>query len=367
MMERIFRRIWYDTPKWLGLSSLILLLAPFSLLYGLIVMLRNRLFDRGFVKPERLPGRVISIGNLTVGGTGKTPMVIQLAGMLQDRGYRPAVLSRGYGGTSKHPVNVVSKGDGPLMNHHEAGDEPVLIAKSLAGVPVLTGPRRVLTGDWALKNLGVDVLILDDGFQHRQLFRDINIVLFNAVSPFGNGSLLPGGPLREPLSALKRADIIIATGTYDDVAAARPIALPDGVRAPVFRCYYEPYSLLQGEQDTAFPLEIIKGKKICAFAGIGNPMAFEKTLRSLGADVVVFIPFPDHHRYTQQDVCLIDEKARQCRVEMIVTTEKDKVKLEGFDVFLSGIYALRIEMEFLSAREDFERLLMEKINECPAS
>lgn len=361
MIEQAFRSIWYGTPKLLGLSSLILLLAPFSLLYGLIVRLRNRLFDRGRLKSEKLPCRVISIGNLTVGGTGKTPMVIRIARMLRERGCRPVVLSRGYGGTSKHPVNVVSKGAGPLMSQHEAGDEPVLLAKSLTGIPVLTGPRRALTGNWALKNLDADVLILDDGFQHRHLSRDIDIVLLSAAGPFGNGSLLPGGPLREPPGELKRADIIIATGTYEDVAAGRPIALPDGIQAPVFRCYYQPRELLLGADEKTFPLEFVKGKKICAFAGIGNPMAFLKTLRALGADMAVFMPFPDHHRYTPADVSLIAERARQYQAEMIVTTEKDRIKIEAFDFMLPGLYCLRIGMEFLSGREDFERLLLEKL------
>lgn len=361
MIERIFRRIWYNGSKSPALTIPMLLMAPFSLLYGLIISQRNKRFDLGFVKPARLPCRVISVGNLSVGGTGKTPMVIHLARTLRDRGYLPVVLSRGYGGTSKNPVNVVSKGTQLLLNQHEAGDEPVLIAKSATGIPVVTGPRRTLTGDWAIKNLNADVLILDDGFQHRHLFRDIDIVLLNAASPFGNGNLLPGGPLREPPSALKRTDIIIATGTYDDVMAPRPIVLPDGVHAPVFKCYYQPRNLLHGARETVFPPELVKGKRICAFAGIGNPLAFEKTLTALGADVAVFIPFPDHHRYAQQDIGLIDEQARQCRAEMIVTTEKDKVKLERFDVFLDNIYALRIEMEFLSEREDFERLLLDKL------
>lgn len=357
MIERTIRNLWYDAPKWLGLSSLMLLLAPFSLLYGLIVMLRNRLFDRSFIKSERLSCRVISIGNLTVGGTGKTPMVIRLARMLRDQGYRPIVLSRGYGGASKHPVNVVSKGDGPLVSQTEAGDEPVLIAKALTGVPVLTGPRRALTGGWALKNLSADILILDDGFQHRHLFRDIDIVLINAVSPFGNGRLLPGGPLREPLGALKRADIIIVTGTHEDITGGRPIALPDGIQAPIFRCYYQPRDLVQGSPEKTFPLEFVKGKRICAFAGIGNPMAFLKTLRALGAEVAVFMPFPDHHRYKPADATLISERARQYQAEMIVTTEKDRIKIEAFDFMLPGIYVLRIGMEFLSGREDFEKLL----------
>jgi tetraacyldisaccharide 4'-kinase len=361
MIERIFRKIWYDGSEYPALTIPMLLMAPFSLLYGRIVAARNRRFDLGVVKPARLPCRVVSIGNLTVGGTGKTPMVIHLARTLRDRGYRPVVLSRGYGGTSKNPVNVVSKGAELLLNQYEAGDEPVLIAKSATGIPVVTGPRRTLTGDWAINNLNADVLILDDGFQHRQLARDIDIVLLNAASPFGNGNLLPGGPLREPPSALKRADIIIATGTYDDVMAPGPIVLPDGVHAPVFKCYYQPRNLLHGNPETAFPPELLRGKKICAFAGIGNPTVFEKTLRSLGADVSVFIPFPDHHRYRAPDISLIGDKARQCGAQMIVTTEKDMIKLDAFDVFPGDIYALRIEMEFLSGREDFEKLLLDKL------
>lgn len=360
IMERVFRKIWYDEGKDSAWTLPVLTLAPFSLLYGLIISARNKRFDLKRFAPARLPCRVISVGNLTVGGTGKTPTVIYLARMLKDQGYRPVVLSRGYGGTSKHAVNVVSRGDEPLMKQDAVGDEPFLMAKSLTGVPVLTGTRRVLTGDWALKNLHADVLILDDGFQHRQLARDIDIVLLHAANPFGNGRLLPAGPLREPISALKRADIIIETGTYDDLAAHTSIALPVDVRTPAFRCYYKPRSLLRGGRDTVFPLEIIKGKKICAFAGIGNPGTFKKTLAALGAALAVFIAFPDHHRYTRADVSLISERARQCGAEMIVTTEKDRIKMEAFDIFLNGVYALRIEMDFLSAREDFEKLILEK-------
>jgi tetraacyldisaccharide 4'-kinase len=357
------RRLWYGQRHTTREKMLLLPLALLSLPYRFVVSLRRLLFDRGFFKQHKTGVAVISVGNLTVGGTGKTPMVIMLAQRLQAKGFRPAVLSRGYGSKATSPVNIVSDGERILMGGDEAGDEPVLIAGSAKGVPVLTGAKRILTAAAAVERLGADVLILDDGFQHRQIARNIDIVLLDSANPFGNGLLFPAGPLREPLSALKRADIIIATGTYDDVATPRPMMLPDGVQAPVFKSYYQPRNLLHGARETAFPPELVKGKKICAFAGIGNPLAFEKTLAALGADVAVFIPFPDHHRYTEQDVGLIDEKARQCRAEMIVTTEKDKVKLERFDVFLSGIYALRIEMEFLSAREDFERLLLEKLNE----
>lgn len=355
------RRLWYGQRHTTREKMLLLPLAPLSLLYRFVVFLRRLLFDRGFFKQHKTAVAVISVGNLTVGGTGKTPMVIMLAQCLQAKGFRPAILSRGYGSKATSPVNIVSDGERILMDG--AGDEPVLIARSAKGVPVLTGAERIVTAAAAVERLSADVLILDDGFQHRQIARNIDIVLLNAASPFGNGNLLPGGPLREPLSALKRADIIIATGTYDDVTAPRSIVLPDKVHAPVFKCYYQPRNLLHGARETAFPPELVKGKKICAFAGIGNPITFEKTLAALGADIAVFIPFPDHHRYTEQDVGLIDEKARQYRAEMIITTEKDKIRLEGFEAFLRDLYTLRVEMEFLSGRDDFERLILEKMKE----
>jgi tetraacyldisaccharide 4'-kinase len=355
------RRLWYGQRLTTREKMLLLPLALLSLLYRFVVFLRRLLFDRGFFKQHKTAVAVISVGNLTVGGTGKTPMVIMLAQRLQAKGFRPAVLSRGYDSKATSPVNIVSDWERILMNGAEAGDEPVLIARSVKGVPVLTGAERILTAAAAVERLSADVLILDDGFQHRQIARNIDIVLLDSANPFGNGLLFPAGPLREPLNALKRADMLVVTGTYDDVTAPLPIVLSDGVHAPVFKCYYQPRNLLHGARETAFPPELVKGKKICAFAGIGNPMAFEKTLRSLGANVAVFIPFPDHHRYTEQDVGLIDEKARQCRAEMIVTTEKDKIKLEGFEAFFRDLYTLRVEMEFLSGRDDFERLLLEKI------
>lgn len=365
MIDTLFRQMWYDgtTP---GLTGLRLLLTPFSLIYGLSIALRNKRFDRGLARSVRLPGKVISIGNLSVGGTGKTPMVIGLARMLRDRGYRPAVLSRGYGGTSKHPVNIVSMGTQLLMNHREAGDEPVLIAKSVTDVPVLTGPRRDLTGERALQDLKADVLILDDGFQHRQIYRDIDIVLLDGTNPYGNGHLLPGGPLREPLCALKRADILIATGAVEKVAACRPIRLPDGIHAPLFRCCYQPGNLLEGAAEKALPPDFIKGKRVLAFAGIGNPSAFEKTLTALGATVAMLIPFPDHHRYLEADFDRITAKARQCGANMIITTEKDKIKLDGHEAFLRNVYTLRVDMAFLSGRDDFEKLILAELGKSHA-
>jgi tetraacyldisaccharide 4'-kinase len=363
MIERTLRKIWYDGNRGPELTMFMRLLVPVSMIYKRMVAIKNKRFDLASGDISRLPCRIVSVGNLTAGGTGKTPLVIHLARVLQKRGFRPAVLSRGYGGRSKQAVNLVSGGAQVLMSEVDAGDEPVLIAKSLTGVPVVTGRQRSLAGDWALKNLNTDILILDDGFQHRSLGRDIDIVLLNAGNPFGNGYCLPAGPLREPPDALKRADVIIMTGTYEDVASMRSINPLDDFRAPVFSCYYKPREFVRCAPETVFPPEFVKGKSICAFAGIGNPDAFAETLVSLGARLNVFMPFPDHHRYSKEDISLIAAKALRCGAEMIVTTEKDLIKLDRFDDLSHDIYALRIEMEFLSGGEDFERLLLAKLHE----
>ena len=192
---------------------LLVLLFLLSLFYGLAIRIRNLLFRVGILEPHRLHCPVISIGNLTVGGTGKTPIVMLLAALLKDMGRKPAILSRGYGGTATAPVTVVSTVDHVMGNPEEGGDEPYLMAMSLKNVPVLTGRSRFLTGRYAYEQLGADTILLDDAFQHRQLARDLNIALLKADAPFGNGFLIPRGPLREPRSALKRADAIILTGT----------------------------------------------------------------------------------------------------------------------------------------------------------
>ena len=203
------RTIWYSETDASILNPLTLILSFLSLFYRSVVNLKNRMYDCGIFKQTRFPCKVISIGNITVGGTGKTPTVIMLAKSLKEKGYRPAVLSRGYGGKAKAPVNVVSDGSKILMEQIEAGDEPILIARAAEGIPVLTGPERIDTARFAIENLKANVLILDDAFQHRRIFRDVDIVILDRELPFGNGFLLPRGPLREPTTALNRAHFII--------------------------------------------------------------------------------------------------------------------------------------------------------------
>ncbi|GAI79803.1 unnamed protein product, partial [marine sediment metagenome] len=218
------------------------------------------------------------IGNITVGGTGKTPTVIMLANLLKERGYRPAVLSRGYGGKKRSSISIISDGSNILAKPDEAGDEPALIAKSVNHVPVITGPNRFITGKYAIDHLGADVLILDDAFQHRSLFRDIDIVLLDGKRPFGNGFPLPRGSLREPKKALKRADIIVLTGTdreEEKSLIANKLTPPpcpppsrgrvwEGVKkgisytiklppVPIFRGYHKPKDLVKGSGDDIYP------------------------------------------------------------------------------------------------------------------
>jgi len=218
-----------------------------SLPYGAAVRARNRLFDLGALPQQDVGCPVVSVGNLSVGGTGKTPMAIRVAGMLADRGMRPAVLSRGYGGRSAAPVLVVSDGGRILAGPDEAGDEPVLIARRLPGVPVLAGAKRAVTGRYARENLGADVLVLDDGFQHRWIRRDLDIVLLDSRAPLGNGFLLPRGPLREPPEALGRAGAVVFTRS-EDTAPPSDKGLAAILRGrPVLRTRIRPVKLVAAD------------------------------------------------------------------------------------------------------------------------
>ena len=204
-----WQRIWNDDGSSNRFRPARTILYTISLLYRLIINWRNRLYDHKIFQEVKLPCPVISVGNITAGGTGKTPCVIWLAQMLQEQGFKPAVLSRGYGGKSSSPVNVVSDGSNILLSGTIAGDEPRLIAQTLKGIPVITGPKRILTGKKAIDNFGVNVLICDDAFQHRQIFRDINIVLLDSEKPLGNGYLLPRGSLREPATRAEAMSLIL--------------------------------------------------------------------------------------------------------------------------------------------------------------
>lgn len=359
-MKKLLREILHDDSKPDVMHPLLFSFYLLSLLYGGAVRLRNLLYDCGFFKIRKIGCKVISIGNITVGGTGKTPMVIMLANLLKERGYRPAVLSRGYGGKNRNSINVVSDGRRIFMEHDEAGDEPALIAGSVNDIPVITGRERYLTGKYAVDHMGTDILILDDAFQHRGLSRDIDIVLLNDKRPFGNGFLLPRGTLREQAKALNRADVMVLTGSdreAEEMAIDR--VLP---HVPIFRGYRRPKDIVQGSGDDIYPLEYLKGKTVCAFAGIAEPESFKRTIISLGGEVAAFIRFPDHHRYTERDLKEIRRESLSHSAAITITTEKDGIKLTGFPDFLCNIYMLRIEMEIIDRDREFEDVILSSLS-----
>ncbi len=312
--------------------------------------------SRSLKNQERLPHKVISVGNLTVGGTGKTPAVIAIAEEARKRGYFPCILTRGYRGKTKGPC-FISKGEGPLLSVDQAGDEASLIAERLRGIPIVKGKNRYEAGMFALHHLESEIpnqkskiiFILDDGFQHWRLYRDMDILLIDSINPFGNNKLLPSGILREPLSEIKRADIIVLTKTpllFSDYRSGIPARvdsdLPDGpslideIRkhnpdAPIYCSEHEPVSLrtLSGKD---LPLNVLSGKAALAFCGIGNPSSFKDTLLRMQAEVKEFIVFRDHHRYGNRDMERVRKIAGQCNAGWIVTTEKDIIRLKEFDL-----------------------------------
>jgi len=357
------RRLWSGDRK----QPLIWLLYPFSVIFRLGVGLRTVLYDRGLLMPRRLPCPIVSVGNITVGGTGKTPLVALIARLLHEEGRRPVVLLRGYGGRSRQPMTLVSDGRQTLARYDEVGDEAVLLANTLPGVPVLAGADRVYTGGYACRNFPVDVLVLDDGFQHRRLHRDLDIVLVERDRPFGNGLLLPAGPLREPPSALRRAGLIVVTSDPNgskDPAGEGPRwqdgwRLPMAEGTPLLHACHRPRELVAAAGGERHTLAELQGKRICAFCGIGRPESFRATLTALGAEVPVFLTFPDHYRYEEAEVEQIARAAREAAVDRIVTTEKDAVRLGRFPTFRRELLLLRTELAVFPSVESLAMLLQE--------
>lgn len=301
---------------------LLLLLAPFSLVYALILQLRAVLYRVGLFSSRSLPRPVISIGNLTVGGTGKTPVTAHIARMLLARGCRVVVLSRGYGGLLEGTCLVVSDGTTVMVKPELCGDEPFLLASTIPGLMVVTGTDRFAAGLLAMEQFSPDLFLLDDGFQRLSLQRDLNILLMDYSRPFGNGWTLPAGLLREPKGAAKRADLIIHTRCPAN-ASAEPAA--DGIPACSAR-----YDLLDAAPVSGGPpvtFESLVNSRVVAFAGIAEPHFFFESLRNNGLNVVAAICFPDHAEYDTDQISEISAAMKASAADLAVTTEKDGVKL----------------------------------------
>lgn len=335
-----------------------------SFFYQGVVALRLKFYEWGIFSVRSLPCKVISVGNLTLGGTGKTPFVALLAEWLKARGIPPAILSRGYGGTFRGPFDVVTDGEKLLMDAQQAGDEPFLLAKQMKGIPVIVGKNRFQSGRWAIERFPSEVLILDDGYQHLSLHRDVNLLLLNDSSPFGNGYLLPRGILREPISQIKRADAIVLTksGLSDNINKIKELLEERKLKIPIFRAAYEPCGVKRLGEGNIWPPKFLEGKKVLAFAGLADPQSFKDLIRQMGVQVLSMEVFADHHRYTPNDWSRLHGKAKAIQAEGLVTTEKDEVKIESLGCGSLPLWIVSIRHIFLGEdQRRFEMFLLSRL------
>jgi len=323
-------RAW--APRTGSERALRALLMPASAAYGAAVVVRNALYDAGWLAATRVPARVVSVGNLTVGGTGKTPAALWLAHELTRRGRRVALVARGYR-KRRRGVVVVGTDGVPLVSPEDGGDEAVMLARRFRG-PVLTGERRADAAAAACARFGADTLVLDDGFQHRALARDADLVLV-ADDPAAR-RLLPAGSRREPLGALARARAALVVG---DVDPGWP-PLPPGVARFCGRLRADALVRVDGSAWREEPLAALAGAPVVAVAGVARPERFAATLERCGARVVGRLFFPDHHEYRDADIAALSDAGRG---GLLVTTEKDLVKLAARAV--DGLRALRVSLE----------------------
>ena len=342
------------------------LLIPLSWLYGVGVWIRNWLYTLGLFKARTLPCRVISVGNIAVGGTGKTPAVIALAKHLQNENLRVAILLRGYKRHSREKVTVVSDGERVCASLKESGDEAYMMARQLNDIPIVVSRQRYQAGQVALERFGVDVLLLDDGFQHRQLTRDVDILTVPAQFaapeyPLKNRKrLLPAGTLRELPTALRRADVILLTHTdmVDDLShiketlqrLAPDVLILESVHQPV---HFYPLASSKAPRRDAMSIE---GKRVLAVCGIGNPETFVKTLMRCSPEHVELLAYPDHHVYTEADLARIGTVFQAAQADLIVTTQKDEEKIGAVRKPHLPIFVLEIALVITDGVEHLELL-----------
>ncbi|MBI1803567.1 MAG: tetraacyldisaccharide 4'-kinase [Ignavibacteriae bacterium] len=329
------------------------ILLPFSWLYGIVVLLRNWFYDKGIFKIEQMEVPVISVGNITTGGTGKTPFVEYLAHYLSLKGVQVAIISRGYKRSSRG-TQIVS--DGKTIRDTAAifGDEPFQMAKKLTGAVVIVDGDRARGARYVINRFRVDVILLDDGFQHRKIHREVDIVLIDSTCDVQEVRLLPAGLRREPLSSLRRATLVAITrveSTVPDWASS----LKQYTSAPMLALRFQLKHFCHVDSIQRLGIEEVKGKRCVAFCGIGNPASFRKMLEELGLEVVDFFPYADHHQYTIEDFRELSSRFEQRKADMIVTTEKDMCRLSSSplpDFFQTqSCYFLEIETTIIRGEE----------------
>ena len=338
-------------------------LSPFlalcSILYGTGVKLRLSGYKHRRFKKKSLPGFVVSIGNLTAGGTGKTPAVIMLARWALKEGYRVAVLSRGYRGRYREKFLEVSDGEAIKADPQESGDEAYLLARKLAGIPIVISKKRYIAGSFAHGKFGTNFFVLDDGFQHLELKRDLDLVLIDAASAFGNGHLLPWGPLREPVDQLVRADIAILTRFSNQRSAQRTTDLLDEKfpETPIFCADHEPEKVVFPQLNESHEPDFLKGKCVLAFAGLARPEVFRETLIRLGADLVYFKSFRDHYRFKPNEIQALIQMREDLGAQYILTSEKDWVRMAAFAPMCPEMGYLSIKFTMVSDQDGFFRMI----------
>lgn len=334
-------------------------LPPLSILYGAVTRTRLSLYRRGTFHTTKLDRPVISIGNITTGGTGKTPLVEWVAKTIALHGKKVCILTRGYGRKDPHLQVIVSDGYGVLASPAEAGDEPYLLATKLAGkAAVISSADRIAAGQEAIKDFGTECFVLDDGFQHLRLARDLNVVTIDATNPWGGGSLLPHGRLREKPEGLSRADCIVITrcDQVDSVDALREEILRLAGERPIFQSQMRPVrvSSLTNPSETLSP-----PARVAAFCAVGNPSSFFENLRRLGFELALQKSFPDHHAYSHEEIDSLIQAAKAIGATTLITTAKDAVKLRTLS-FSIPCYVLDIEISIENA-DEFTRMIVENL------
>ncbi len=347
-----------------------LILFVLSKVFLLIVKLRRFLYNVRILRDSTLGVQVIAIGNITVGGTGKTPVVEKFARELQNQGRTVAILSRGYRSkppplskrlldrillrSDTTPPRVVSDGKSLLLDSETAGDEPYMLASNLKDVVVLVDKDRVKSGRYAIEKFGCDTLLLDDGFQYWKLAgRRRDIVLIDCQAPFGNEYLLPRGTLREPGSHLARASTIFITKSDGNTARLRARIAKHNSTAGIIECVHQPLYFEDVFTGERHDLDLLKGKKVAALSGIAQPESFENSLLKLGADLVYSKRFADHHRFTQQEILNAVNRGKKRQAQIILTTQKDAVRFPKIDRRDLPFYFMRVEIKIVTGAKDF--------------
>jgi tetraacyldisaccharide 4'-kinase len=335
-------------------ASVSRMLLPFSFLYHLICRIRFLLYRYGIFRQKHSSARVISVGNITVGGTGKTPLVIYLAQKLKERNRNVAVLTRGYGRKNKELIELnpeTKEG----KNWQEVGDEPYLLAWRLLDIPILVSKHRSDSAEFATRKYQSEILLLDDGFQHLGIFRDLDIVVIDSTDPFGNGRLLPAGILREPLTSLERADVFVLTKIdqlYNKDNLIRTLQTYNP-KALVVESVYRISSIVNLFESDSIDQKTLPGKKAMIFSGIGNPSSFERTVAQLNVKIIRHRIFRDHFAYRERDILGLLREAQAAGADFIITTEKDSVRIPFIKSPGIPFYVLKIDLEITSQEESF--------------